>query len=71
MDPMLTSSAVATELGIKERTLCNWRSQGLGPEYVKLSPGRGGRIRYARSKVDAWLAQQAAKQLRENQGRAA
>jgi hypothetical protein len=42
---------------VSEKTLANWRSLGIGPSYTKLSPGRGGRIRYRRSDVLAWLAQ--------------
>lgn len=27
----------------------------VGPEYIKQSPGRGGRIKYRRSAIEAWL----------------
>jgi hypothetical protein len=27
----------------------------LGPDYIKQSPGRGGRIKYKRSAIEAWL----------------
>ena len=34
-------------------TLANWRSKGLGPNYVKL----GGRVVYQLDQVEAWEAQ--------------
>jgi hypothetical protein len=27
----------------------------LGPEFIKQSPGRGGRIKYRRSAIETWL----------------
>ncbi|MFI0533553.1 helix-turn-helix transcriptional regulator [Streptomyces scabiei] len=52
----LTPAELATELGVSTKTLMNWRWQGVGPRYVKLTPGRSGRIRYRRRDVNAWLA---------------
>ena len=37
-------------------TMANWRSAGVGPEFVKLSAGRGGRILYSGEALNAWLA---------------
>ncbi|MGW3846907.1 helix-turn-helix transcriptional regulator [Streptomyces fagopyri] len=51
----LTRPQLAEELGISTRTLANWASTGQGPEFVKLSPGRSGRVRYHRSVIDTWL----------------
>ena len=56
-DPLLTGREAAAMARVSEKTLANWRSLGIGPSYTKLSPGRGGRIRYRRSDVLAWLAQ--------------
>jgi helix-turn-helix protein len=39
-------------------TLEEWRREGRGPAYVKLGAGRGARILYRRSDVDAWLQAQ-------------
>lgn len=57
-DQVLTSKQVADELGIAEQTLANWRHMRRGPEFVKTSPGRGGRVWYRRSAIDAWFDQQ-------------
>ncbi|WP_392668636.1 helix-turn-helix transcriptional regulator [Streptomyces sp. LN785] len=51
----LTRPQLAKELGLSVRTLANWASSGQGPEFVKLTPGRSGRVRYARRTVDAWI----------------
>jgi len=56
-DRLLTTSDVADEFGIAAQTLANWRWQGIGPRFVKTSPGRGGRVKYRRSDIDAWLNQ--------------
>lgn len=50
----LTPDELAAELGVTTGTLANWRSRGIGPEYLKLTPGRTGRIRYTRAAVDVW-----------------
>lgn len=36
-------------------TLKDKRWKGTGPTFIKLSPGRGGRIRYRRRDVEQWL----------------
>ncbi|WP_405615267.1 helix-turn-helix domain-containing protein [Streptomyces sp. NBC_01508] len=51
----LTPAQAGREMGVSPQTLANWRWQGIGPEYIKLTPGRGGRIRYTRRAVDEWL----------------
>lgn len=56
-DDWLTAREAGAMARVSEKTLANWRSLGVGPPYTKLSPGRGGRIRYRRSDVLAWLAQ--------------
>ncbi|MFA3877591.1 helix-turn-helix transcriptional regulator [Streptomyces sp. MMCC 100] len=56
----LTPAELAAELGVSTKTLMNWRWQGTGPRYVKLTPGRSGRIRYRRRDVNAWLVSCAA-----------
>jgi predicted DNA-binding transcriptional regulator AlpA len=44
--------AQAERIGLKPKTLDNWRSQGTGPPYYKL----GARIVYDDAETDAWLA---------------
>ncbi|MFJ9440348.1 helix-turn-helix transcriptional regulator [Kitasatospora sp. NPDC101235] len=55
----LTEAEAARLAGFSPKTLRNWRYLGTGPKYRKLSPGRGGRIRYRRSDVEQWLDSQA------------
>ena len=54
-DPLLSPREVQAEYGFSPQTLANWRWTGVGPDYIKTSPGRSGRIRYTRSAVEAWL----------------
>ncbi|MFJ2737659.1 MULTISPECIES: helix-turn-helix transcriptional regulator [unclassified Streptomyces] len=56
-DERLTAREASALARVSEKTLANWRSLGIGPPYTKLSPGRGGRIRYRRCDVLAWLAE--------------
>lgn len=57
---LATAEEVAAFLGgeFSPKTLANWRSQGKGPAFIKLSSGRGGSVRYEWSAVNAWLAEQ-------------
>lgn len=48
MDPGETSIL----LGVEERTLRNWRHQGIGPPYIRA----GGFVRYRRIDVTDWQA---------------
>lgn len=54
-DPLLTPREVEAEYGFTLTALRNWRYMGEGPDYIKTSPGRGGRIKYRRSAIEAWL----------------
>ncbi|MFF0506825.1 helix-turn-helix transcriptional regulator [Streptomyces fimicarius] len=54
-DELLTPKQMGTDYGFSPQTLANWRWMGNGPDYIKTSPGRSGRIRYKRSAVEAWL----------------
>ncbi|MET7781524.1 helix-turn-helix domain-containing protein [Streptomyces mirabilis] len=51
----LTPSETAEVVNVAKQTLANWRALGTGPSYSKLSGGRGGRVRYRRRDVLAWL----------------
>lgn len=51
---VLNPAEVADLLVVNVRLLAAWRSRGVGPPYVKL----GGRIRYAREDLDAWVVAQ-------------
>lgn len=52
---LMTPAEVEEDYGIAVQTLANYRYQGIGPAYVKKTPGRGGRIVYRRSAIEAWL----------------
>jgi predicted DNA-binding transcriptional regulator AlpA len=52
MEQMATARDVAAVLGIPEHTLAQWRSQGKGPDYVKV----GRHVRYDWSDVKRWIA---------------
>ncbi len=60
-DALLTPKQVHAEYGFPPRTLAQWRWMDLGPDYIKQSPGRGGRIKYKRSAIEAWLDAQTVK----------
>ena len=50
-EPLASTADVAGVLGIPEKTLVEWRSRGLGPDYLKV----GKYVRYRWSAVNAWL----------------
>ncbi|WP_343041052.1 helix-turn-helix domain-containing protein [Streptomyces typhae] len=52
---LMTPAEVEEEYGIAVQTLANYRWQGVGPAYVKKTPGRSGRIVYRRAAIEAWL----------------
>jgi hypothetical protein len=53
--PLATPEDVATFLNnIPLKTLAQWRSKGIGPEYRKI----GRHVRYDWADVHAWLASQ-------------
>ncbi|MBB1251757.1 helix-turn-helix domain-containing protein [Streptomyces sp. OF3] len=57
-DELLSPKQVHADYGFSPQTLANWRWAGIGPDYIKTSPGRGGRIRYRRSALEQWLRDQ-------------
>lgn len=50
LDPWLTAQEAAAFLGFHPKTLANWRSAGIGPEYSVF----GRRIRYRYSTLVAF-----------------
>ncbi|MER6557242.1 helix-turn-helix domain-containing protein [Streptomyces sp. NPDC001027] len=56
LDEWLTPVEAAKLTKLSVRTLSDKRWKGTGPVYTKLSPGKGGRIRYRRRDVLAWLS---------------
>ncbi|MGW3179923.1 helix-turn-helix domain-containing protein [Kitasatospora sp. NPDC001119] len=55
-DEWLTPREAGALAKLTPQTMSNLRWRGEGPTYTKLSPGRGGRIRYRRRDVEQWLA---------------
>jgi predicted DNA-binding transcriptional regulator AlpA len=49
---LLKSKELAELLGFQESTLRQWRSEGVGPPYLRL----GHRVRYSPEVVSAWVA---------------
>lgn len=52
----LKASEVAAELRVSPGTLANWRHQGVGPRYTKLSSAANAPVRYRRADLDAYLS---------------
>ncbi len=50
-DPLLTEGDLARELQVRANYLAKLRVRGDGPRFVKL----GGKVRYRRSALQAWL----------------
>lgn len=55
---MLTPSAAA-HIGCHAHTLYVWRTQGRGPRYFTISAGERPTYLYARSDLDAFIAERA------------
>ncbi|MFD9133573.1 helix-turn-helix domain-containing protein [Streptomyces bottropensis] len=55
----LTPREVAQQLRVHPGTLANWRYQGIGPEFTKLSPAPNSPVRYRRDHVDTYMRQMA------------
>lgn len=51
--PMLTQNELASRWRISPATLERWRSEGIGPQFLKL----GGQVRYPTADIDAYEAQ--------------
>lgn len=49
----LKAAEAATYLGLTEKTLANWRSQNVGPAYLKVA----GRVQYVVKDLDSWIEQ--------------
>lgn len=60
-EELLSPKQLSAETGFSEQALAAWRWMGTGPDYIKTSPGRSGRIRYKRSAVERWLNERTVK----------
>lgn len=51
MDKLLTPKETSKFLGVREITLAIWRSEGKGPNYIKV----GGSVRYSLLELKCYL----------------
>lgn len=54
-DELLSPKQVHADYGFSPQTLANWRWMDMGPDFIKTSPSKAGRIKYRRSTIEAWL----------------
>jgi predicted DNA-binding transcriptional regulator AlpA len=52
---LLDRKSVAELLGVSTATLKTWVCERKGPHFYKMGTGRGSRVYYRRSDVEAWL----------------
>lgn len=57
-EELLTPKQVHETCGISPQTLANWRWMGTGPDYIKTSSARSGRVYYRPSAIERWLEAQ-------------
>lgn len=50
----LTTEELAARWKMSPQTLENWRSQGTGPEYVKLGAAKSSSVIYRLSDIEKW-----------------
>jgi len=55
LEELLDRKTVAKLLGISTATLKTWVCERKGPHFWKMGTGRGSRVYYQRSEVEAWL----------------
>lgn len=59
--PLLTPPDAAKLLKCAISTLDRWRQEGSGPVYIKLAPGKGGKVLYPVVELNIWLNSNAAR----------
>lgn len=67
---LITSREAATRLAVSEKTLANWRCEGSGPPFVKIShsEGRAGAIRYSIDELTRWVQERTHTSTRQRFG---
>ncbi|WP_082781254.1 helix-turn-helix domain-containing protein [Gordonia sp. QH-12] len=60
-DPLWNTSEASGYLGVAAATMKDWRLRGRGPEWVRLT---GQIVRYRKSAIDKWLAEQTVEPVR-------
>jgi hypothetical protein len=51
---LLDTKKAAPFIGVTAGTLENWRVQGIGPKFIKTTPGRRGKVLYDLADIEAW-----------------
>lgn len=51
-DRIMDTEGLARYMGVKPRTVQDWRHENVGPDFFKLG---GGRVRYRMSAVQSWM----------------
>jgi hypothetical protein len=54
---MVSTRDLAVFLDVSEGLLAKWRSTGIGPPWVKVSPGTSGLVRYPREDLRTYLSE--------------
>ncbi len=52
---LMREDEVAELLQCSKKTVQSWRVSGKGPEFIRLSKGKRGAIRYERTAVQQWI----------------
>jgi predicted DNA-binding transcriptional regulator AlpA len=64
-EPLFDTAELSQYLSVDRSTLYGWRYEGLGPLWHRI----GGRIKYRKEDVDAWVQEQKEKELDRRDGR--
>ncbi|MDR7155376.1 DNA-binding transcriptional MerR regulator [Sphingobium xenophagum] len=51
---LLNTIQAAPRIGVAPGTLENWRTQGIGPKFIKTTSGRRGKVLYDPADIEAW-----------------
>ena len=54
MSTLLNTAQAAPLIGVAPGTLENWRTQGVGPKFIKTTAGRRGKVLYDPVDIEAW-----------------
>lgn len=55
--PLLRERDAADYIGVSDYTLQKWRWRSIGPRFVRIGGAHGRAIRYRKSDLDAYIAQ--------------
>ncbi len=70
METLFNTNKAAEYLGISRKSLERWRTEGTGPAFVKVGPGRRAAVRYRKADLDDWISAQTVTSTAEASARA-